>query len=522
MWLGDKLREMVKSWLNIRPAQGQAFVINEDMDHQASCIRNQIWYRGDSHELSEFYGQLPYAADTFWGATQTADIRIKKSHTGLPKLIVKTLVNTVVTDYSGDDVSDDYWEEVKRENKFDTKMLKKIVIDTLVYGDGAIKINYDPSISDIAILEWVDGSKVDFKYKRGRLTDIIFKSYHEQNNKVYLLEEDYGYGYITYRLYDNDKEVKLNAVDELSNLKDIKFDKETIWAVPIMFNESSKFVGRGESIFDGKYDSFDSIDEITSQWLEAVRNGRAVKYIPEDLLPKDAETGEVLMPNPFDNKFIKTQTSMNENTQNKIDVEQPEIPTEQYLQAYITFLDLCLQGIISPSTLGIDNKKLDNAEAQREKEKTTLYTRGIIIDTLTEFIPTVINTVLKSKAQMNNEQILPEDKDVSTKFGEYANPSFEAQIETVSKGKTGGVMSIEASVDELYGDSKTEEWKKQEIQRLKAEQGIVEEGIPAINGELDLNEVDIEETAETDNTELNNKEETENNKTDKQEKGLNE
>lgn len=75
------------------------------------------------------------------------------------------------------------------------------------------------------------------------------------------------------------------------------------------------------------------------------------------------------MPNPFDNKFIKTQTSMNENTQNKIDVEQPEIPTEQYLQAYITFLDLCLQGIISPSTLGIDNKKLDNAEAQREKEK---------------------------------------------------------------------------------------------------------------------------------------------------------
>ena len=69
---------------------------------------------------------------------------------------------------------------------------------------------------------------------------------------------------------------------------------------------------------------------------------------------------------------------------------------------------------------------------------------------------------------MNNESTLPEDKDISTKFGEYANPSFEAQIETVSKGKTGGVMSIEASVDELYGDSKTEEWKQQEVQRLKS------------------------------------------------------
>lgn len=336
-----------------------------------------------------------------------------------------------------------------------------------------------------------------------------------KNNKVYLLEEDYGYGYITYKLYDNKREVNLNTVEELGNLKDISFDKEIMWAVPIMFNESSKFVGRGESIFDGKYDSFDSIDEITSQWLEAVRSGRAVKYIPEDLLPKDADTGEVIIPNPFDNKFIKTQTSMNENTQNKIDVEQPEIPTDEYLQSYITFLDLCLQGIISPSTLGIDNKKLDNAEAQREKEKTTLYTRGIIIDTLSEFIPAVINTVLKANSQMQGEHTLPEDKDISVKFGEYANPSFEAQIETISKGKTGGIMSIEASVDELYGDSKTQEWKQQEVARLKAEQGIVEEDIPAVNGELDINEIDIEDTPQ-------NTENAENKEIDKQEKGLNE
>ena len=33
-------------------------------------------------------------------------------------------------------------------------------------------------------------------------------------------------------------------------------------------------------------------------------------------------------------------------------------------------------------------------------------------------------------------------------------------------------MSIEASVEELYGDSKDEEWKQQEVMRLKAEQGI--------------------------------------------------
>ena len=188
MKFGERVKNMIKSWLDIRPAQGQTFIINENMDFQANCIKNKIWYRGDSRELSEFYGQLMFAEDTFWGAAQTADIRMKKSHSGLPKLIVKTIINTVMTDYSGDDVEDEYWKEVNKENEFDSKMLKSLLGDLLHIGDGAIKINYDADISDKAILEWVDGSKVEFVYKRGRLIELIFKSYHEENNKTYLFD----------------------------------------------------------------------------------------------------------------------------------------------------------------------------------------------------------------------------------------------------------------------------------------------------------------------------------------------
>ena len=46
-------------------------------------------------------------------------------------------------------------------------------------------------------------------------------------------------------------------------------------------------------------------------------------------------------------------------------------------------------------------------------------------------------------------------------------------------------MSIEASVDELYGDSKDEQWKSEEVARLKAEQGFSEVEEPYINTELD-------------------------------------
>lgn len=485
MKLKERVKNMIKSWLDIRPAQGQTFVINESMDFQTNCIRNKIWYRGDSQELEEFYGQLqlPNSRNCFWGAIQSADIQIKKSHSGLPKLIIKTILNTIITDYFGDDVKDEYWKQVNKENEFDTKLLKTIISDTLHVGDGAIKINYDAEISENAILEWVDGSKVDFIYKRGRLVELVFKSYHEENNTTYLLEEHYGWGYVRYNLYKDNQEVELKRVQALSNLENIAFDKSLMWAVPIMFIESNKYKGRGESIFEGKYDSFDSLDEIISQWLEAVRTGRAIKYIPENMLPKNPENGSLIISNPFDNKYIKSESNMSENSQDKIEIVQPQIPTENYLQSYITFLDLCLQGIISPSTLGIDNKKLDNAEAQREKEKTTLYTRGIIIDTLTEFVPKVINTVLKSKQQMK-KQPLSEDIEVTLKFGEYNNPSFEAQIETIGKGKQQGIMSIETCVEELYGDSKNDEWKKEEVARIKNEQGIIELEEPAVNSDL--------------------------------------
>lgn len=66
------------------------------------------------------------------------------------------------------------------------------------------------------------------------------------------------------------------------------------------------------------------------------------------------------------------------------------------------------------------------------------------------------------------------ETEITVSFGEYANPSFESQVETISKAKSGGIMSVEASVDELYGDTKDETWKSEEVIRLKAEQGITE------------------------------------------------
>ena len=216
--------------------------------------------------------------------------------------------------------------------------------------------------------------------------------------------------------------------------------------------------------------------------MDAVRQGRAKTYIPENMLPRSPYTGEVMRPNGFDNSYIQTEAQMVQGVANKIENVQPSIPHDSYLATYITALDLCLQGIISPSTLGIDVKKLDNADAQREKEKATLYTRNKIVEALQNILPEVVNAAIKTYDAQNSKAI--KDVEVEVAFGEYANPSFESQVETVGKAKSQGIMSIEAAVDELYGDSKDDEWKKEEVERIKAEQGTATVAEPSLGDDI--------------------------------------
>lgn len=140
---------------------------------------------------------------------------------------------------------------------------------------------------------------------------------------------------------------------------------------------------------------------------------------------------------------------------------------------------MCLQGIISPSTLGIDLKKTDNAEAQREKEKATLYTRGKIVDRLNEVIPQLVETVLKVYDTMKSRKA--GEYEASVTFGEYASPDFGSVVEIVGKARTYQIMSLERSVEELYGDTWTKEEKAEEVQRLKEEQGLLDVDEPSVS-----------------------------------------
>lgn len=483
--LNENIKKTVRSWLNVTPANPYNFQINEMMDFEGHAIRNRIWYRGDSNELEQFYQQNRENADRykFWASACTPGMEMRKIHTGLPGLIVRTLASVVLPDMDefefGTPSQEQIWNEIGKDNNFRKKM-ESALKEALYIGDGAFKVAVDTTISDYPILEWYPGDRVEFVYQRDRIREIVFKTPYCEKGRTYVLNERYGFGYIINELYLNNKMMDIKTIKATENLTDITFDDSVIFAVPFMIYESAKYEGRGGSIFDGKLDNFDAYDEIWSQWMDALRAGRAKTYIPECLIPHNPENGMLIKPNPFDNRYFAADGDMREGQKNQISTDQPTIPHESYLSSYVSALDLCLQGVISPSTLGIDTKKLDNAEAQREKEKTTLYTRNAIVEAIQETLPEVVAMCINANNILLHGGAKEEVK-VNIPFGEYANPSFESQVETVAKAKQGGIMSIERCVEELYGDSLDEHCKEEEITRLKAEQGIQDMEEPAVN-----------------------------------------
>ena len=498
MGFKDYVRDKMQSFLNIQPPQ--SFTINLDgmLDYEGNAIKNRIWYRGDATELAQLYKQIDLYEERnmFWAALSTPGMEIAKRHTGLPAIIADTLASIVTNNLNDITLEDSkhnrVWEETAKENKFE-KLLTQAVTTALFIGDGAFKIAFDPEISKLPLLEFVPGDKIEYRYIRGRLTEVIFKSELEHNQvkggpQMWTLEEHYGKGYIKYKLYHGNEELSPMDYPETERYVDLSFggqQADYMLAVPLMFYQSERYYGRGRSIFDKKIDAFDGLDEAWSQWLDALRAGRSKTYIPESLIPRDPNTGQVRKPNPFDNRYIQTDADLKENGQNRITTESAPIQYDGYLATYVTALDLCLQGLVSPSTIGIDVKKLDNAEAQREKEKVTLYTRSVLVEALQEDLELLaVNTVRAYYEWAKNELIDTPKAEVT--FGDYANPSFESQIETVVMARQGGVMSLETVVEELYGDTRDDDWKGEEVTRLKKELGLEEVDEPSVNMDMYL------------------------------------
>lgn len=472
----------MRDWLQIQPNYENTIFIQQLSGFHQEAVKNQLWYRGEPSELEQYFKQSEEISNSFWSKCPPSD-GLHKIHSGLPSLLVDTIANIVISDMSDisfkNDMHKSIFDEFLKENDF-TEILLNAVTDTLVSGDGAFKIAVDSDISDFPIVQFYSANDVEYITSNGRITAIEFYTDYYIKNRKYKLKEIYSAGRIDYRLYLNESEISLDTIPELSKLENgVVFDSKEIFAVPMRFFRNPKYRERGKSVYASKTGCFDALDEIISEWIDAVRSGRVRTYIPDTLIPRNPENGGLLKFNQFGDRIISVNNAMTENADNKIQVVQPDINYEAYLSSYTNALEMCLQGIVSPATLGIDLSKISSADAQREKKDVTGITRNKITTVLEKTIPRLVRTIMTAYSLMHGNEV--ENYEPSVTFGEYGSPSFDSRIDSVSKASQAGIMSIESQIDELWGNSKDDEWKKKEAERIRNEKGILTSDEPALD-----------------------------------------
>ena len=240
-----------------------------------------------------------------------------------------------------------------------------------------------------------------------------------------------------------------------------------ILAVPARYFYDPQNPKYGRSIYAGKLDYFDMLDEIWSQASQTNRVSTPVEYYSPDVLSR-GPNGQVLPPHAYNRQFIERAgiPDGDGNISNDIITTQPDLNFDKYGSLAQDVLNNILTGILSPATLGIDVARKDNATAQREKEKQSIMTRNNIIARETGMLKKIVKLSIYLYEYMQKGVINLVDHDINVKYNEFANPAFENQIQILGNAWVNGEISTPRYVDLLWLDKLTDEEKLKEIEWL--------------------------------------------------------
>lgn len=478
----------------------------------------RTWYAGDSAQILNFYTRADFIdfnydpiynrnmRNLFW-AQSASEQDYKRTHSGQPRNIVDTLSGIVSVPHvsSSKQLYNIRLKKILKDNNYEELLTQEARPMTLVEGWGGWKINFNEEVSDTPILLYYRADSVDFIYRNRRLVCIVYQDYYtdEDDNKYVLFEtrrlerrevKDERTGISDRKiclviekelfkyLSDQSNHIQKVDLDTLPELEDVLpciviENCPYFLGAPSIYYYDSTELGPGRSIFTGKIDLFDDLDKELSQLSNAVTRSTPIEYIDSQYLERDENTGQPKQPKLYDRKYIMVSSVLTGDGQmarQPVTVTQPTVNFAQYSDAAIqTLIQIC-NGIISPATIGIDIAKKDNAEAAREKEKVTIFTRNglIAMEEPTQaslMIQLLISDQLLHSDKEYNSIELPESEDgwgISVKYDEFADASFEAKLETVLTAWQGGIMSDDMAIEYLHRSS-PDNVKERELKFIK-------------------------------------------------------
>lgn len=491
MTLGEWIKKKIIKFLGLEKLaenpndERLLFVSDTDNIRIEQVQANKIWYLGNGDDLLAFYtGENVSGFNTnpiynrnkrnyFWSKS-TVECNIKRVHSGIPHAIIQTATNIVDMPKITVTGKQDEWDKIAEENDFANKLTQQGRPLTLAEGWGGWKINFNKDLSDYPIWEYNEGLDVEYIYKCGLLVGIMFKSYYKKENVNYvLLEQRYKANknsYIEYNLFrlGKNNEVIECSLDEIPELNDIPRETtvieglDRILAVPSRYFYDPLNPKYGKSIFAGKLDLFDMLDEIWSQASQTDRVSTPITWINPDVMQR-GPNGAIGYENLYNRQLMmKEGIPDGEGHLNQdIVTEQPDLNFDKYGMLAKDVMDYIFTGVLSPATLGIDVAKKDNAMAQREKEKVSIMFRNNIINSETNMIKDIVTLSLMLKEYMDTGMITLQDYDINVKYCEFANPATETMLPILGNAWSQGQISTERFVKMMWPDDSDEERAKE-------------------------------------------------------------
>jgi len=458
-----------------------------------TLIENSKWQSGVVEELEYFY-KITYpkligynatpVISYFWYKVTPKTIRV---HSGLPALISKTMVSLIAAPGINYEVEDneeatERLEAILQDNNFEDKLFPDGVIYESYGGYFGFKISQDDMITSKPIIEIVNPENIEVIQERGRVVGMIFKHHKREGDNDIEIHEIYKkYGEmqteITYKKYQY-KQAKLVEAgfdkEELEEYEDIILNTPLPAVLKNNTAVNTQFKGApyGISDYANSQSLFNSMDEVLSQMMTAIRFARPKRFISEDLLVNTV-SGRKAQFDDFETDYEIVQTD-------------PDNATEQYKQFDTTvdifiykeaFNSLIQQALnnagLSPTSVGLTGLEAlaASADSQREREKTTLRTREMKLKLWREALNELFVKVLQFD-DVVNRGTEPGEYQIKISFNDYSIPSFEQRIQTATSALNGGLVDVRHAIDLLFLDDLTDEEKELLVKNIKIENGI--------------------------------------------------
>jgi len=466
----------------------------EDVVRQRD-VEYRTWYASDSDELLNLYhydNMITFKTEvyywrnkrSYYWAVSSEEKTIKRTHSGFPRAIIDTIVYIIglptVTVQSPE--AKKRLDDILEENGFWEMYEKKQLPLTLVSGWGAYKINWNKEYyGPVPVISYCGALDCRSHKRENRTIGMTFVNWYlNTRGERFMVAETRARAPRKDAGGKSSVDVFRVSGDELTpaTFEDIGIKKPNcewdglpcLFAVPCSFFDDTLHGYDGRSVYEGKLDTFDDIDQAMSIASNTDRRATPIEIFDTNYAERK-EDGSPKMPSFFERRYVAVQGQRNvvgEMSGNQpVTVSQPNLNAQEHMDLIDFLKRHAISGVLSPSTMGLDVAKKDNADAIREKDKTTVFVRNAIAKKEKKILESLFNQVLMADEFLRTGQITVTDYGVNVMFDEFSDQSYENKIKTMSSVLANDGISPELYVEKVYGQSISEEQKQHEIEWLK-------------------------------------------------------